>query len=161
MQSVSRTRPSLLQSTTILSPRGRTFTTKAVQTSKWDVEVNGPLTAKNVQDFYRKQGYLTAHGLTEAGCRYGSHTHIADGWMAVISGQYTIQFDGQKLEMEAGDMCEIPGDMAHEEYIGDEIDAHLLFATKSVPLLIIGLLFQASNDWKAFVKKISNKVTTA
>eukprot|EP00210_Caulerpa_lentillifera_P003350 g3196.t1 len=124
-----------------------------MSSSRWDVALKGPCTAKNVGEFYKKRGYLTMNLPLSPGHKFDRHRHTADSVVVIVSGTYAFNFSGKIVEVSQGEYFEPPvGEYHMEEVVGDE-PVQIAFATKE---FFLGLIFRAYNvqQWiLSFFKK--------
>ncbi len=92
----------------------------AARLEHWD-PAWGPLTEANLRRHLENEGYTVQRYEYPPGTFFSEHTHAMDKKDAVLKGRLRIETDDGAVILEAGDIIEIPSEMAHTaEVVGHE-----------------------------------------
>lgn len=95
--------------------------TTKVQVEKWNNVADGELNARNLEKKLSSKGYSYTQYTFQPGTDFPDHTHEVSKKDALLSGRFKVCMYGQTIELEPGDIVDIPKHTVHNAgVIGSE-----------------------------------------
>lgn len=95
--------------------------TTKVQVEKWNNVTDGELNARNLEKKLASKGYSYTKYTFPPGTDFPDHTHEVSKKDALLSGRFKVCMYGQTMELEPGDIVDIPKHTVHNAgVIGSE-----------------------------------------
>lgn len=87
----------------------------------WNPETDGVLSESAMRQKLQDQGYTVNRYAYPPGTYFPPHTHGVDKIDGVLSGQFEMEMQGQKVVLTAGDMLTVPrGEIHSARVLGNE-----------------------------------------
>ena len=101
-----------------------------VRIEKWDPLTDGDLNPENMMKKFNWQGFSHVETDVEAGGLIQSYTTPEIRKMGLVSGKVWVKMYGRRINLQLGDILEIPANQAHKAAAEDVSDAVLVIGTK-------------------------------
>jgi quercetin dioxygenase-like cupin family protein len=91
------------------------------QVEHWDTDTDGELTESALRHKLESRGYHVTRYIYPPGTCFPDHSHAVDKIDAVLSGQFMMQMEGQRIILKAGDALAVSRGVVHRaEVVGSE-----------------------------------------
>ncbi|NIP13780.1 MAG: cupin domain-containing protein [Pseudomonadales bacterium] len=96
----------------------------------WREDIDGELNADNLRAKLAVGGYAVAMYTYPPGTHFGNHIHAGDKKDGVLSGEFLMEIQGEKVLLRAGDILHVPAGVVHSARVVGEEPVVSLDATK-------------------------------
>lgn len=104
---------------------------KELEIEKWDEAEYGVLTEANMEKKLKSQGFdHFKKYIFPPGMEFPDHTHGVTKKDCILRGSFEFRMFGQTVELEAGDMLDVPGGSLHSAKVLGSIPVTFYDASK-------------------------------
>jgi quercetin dioxygenase-like cupin family protein len=97
------------------------MTDMTVRVEHWNTAADGELSESAMRRKLESKGYGVTRYVYPPGTCFADHSHQVDKMDAVLSGQFMMQMEGEKVILRAGDALAVPRGVVHRaEVVGGE-----------------------------------------